>query len=389
MNHHRQRTWPIVTAAAVVLIGFGAVLVAAAQPSPDPASAPTAPGISPAAAGLVQLDPLGGDATTAPDYSLTDQHGHTITPDTFHGRSVVLTFNDDECEDLCTLLAQDVALANRDLGSNSSRIAFVSINANPYHPAPTDVASWSDTHGLGHAANWYFGTGDPATLASVARAYGVPIELDPAQQTVVHGTEIFFIDPSGIERALGQFGTDSASTAPFAHTMAQEAVDLLPTSHRSQVGGTSAKDLSPDGSGVGAKPKRFTLPSLTGSGRVGSTTTGQYTVLNFWASTCTACVGELSALNAVSTEFTGRARLIGVDVSDDTSAARAVTRQARTGYPLAVDADGAVAGEFRISGLPYTVILDPTGQVVIRHPGAFTSEQLEYVLDSLTPPAKG
>lgn len=392
MNRRAPRTWPIVAAATVIMVGFGAVLVAAAQPSsgsaPAPSSPPAAPGISPAAASLLQLDPLGNAATKAPAYALTDQRGNAIDPDTFHGRSVVLTFNDDECQDLCTLLAQDVALADHDLGSAASRIAFVSINANPYHPAVSDVASWSASHGLGGEANWYFGTAAPATLAAAAHAYGVPIQLDPADQSVVHGTEIFFIDPSGLERALGQFGTDAASTAPFAHTMAQEAVDLLPSSQRRAVGGTAAGDLSSAGTGVGAKPKPFSLPALNGSGHVGTAAaSGHYTVLNFWASTCTACVGELADLQRIATEFSDRADLIGIDVSDDTASARAVTRQAGTSYPLAVDAGGSVAGRYRISGLPYTVILDPTGRVVIRHPGAFTAEQLEYVLDSLVPPA--
>jgi len=31
------------------------------------------------------------------------------------------------------------------------------------------------------------------------------------------------------------------------------------------------------------------------------------------------------------------------------------------------------------------VILDPTGTVVIRHPGAFTAEQLDYVLNTFDP----
>ncbi len=391
MTRRPPRTWPLVIAAAVVLAAFSAVLIAAAQPSQpasNPAAPSAAPGITAAAANLLQLDPLGAQAAKAPAYRLTDQHGHTMTPGTFAGRSVVLTFNDDECQDLCTLLAQDVALANRDLGSETSRIAFVSINANPYHPAVSDVASWSDAHGLGHAADWYFGTAAPATLASVARAYGVPITLDPKDQSVVHGTEIFFIDPSGKERALGQFGTDSASTAPFAHTMAQEAVNLLPSAQQGPVSGTSAVDLQATGTGIGATVKPFTLPALDGSGRVASTAPGRFTVLNFWASTCTACVDELSALKSASDSISGSAELIGIDVSDDTTTARALTQKAKTGYPLASDANGTIAGRFRISGLPYTVILDPAGHVVVRHPGAFTAEQLDYLLQTLAPATK-
>ena len=216
----------------------------------------------------------------------------------------------------------------------------------------------------------------------------MPIQLDSADQSVVYGTEIFFIDPSGVERALGQFGTDAASTAPFAHTMAQEAVNLLPAAQRRTVAGSAAVDLSTDGTGVGAKPKPFSLPALNGSGHVETAAaSGHYTVLNFWASTCTACVGELADLQKISNEFARRADFFGIDVSDDTAAARGVTRQAGTGYSLVVDANGSVAGQYRISGLPYAVILDPTGHVAIRHPGAFTAEQLEYALDSLEPPA--
>lgn len=394
MTRRSPRTWPIIVAAIVVLAGFGVVLLAAAQPPSGgdaaPSAPPTAPGISAAASNLLQLDPLGDAASRAPGYTLTDQRGHRITPGTFRGRSVVLTFNDDECRDLCTLLAQDVVLADHDLGSDASRIAFVSINANPYHPAVADVASWSTSHGLGHAANWYFGTADPGTLAALAKAYGVPIQLDAAHQSVVHGTEIFFIDPSGTERVLGQFGTDSASTAPFAHTMAQQAVDLLPASERHTVGGTATVDLATDGTGVGAKPAGFSLPALSGSGKVGTATTaGKYTVLNFWASTCTACVGELGALEDNAAGFAGRVDFVGIDVSDDTTAARALAARTRTRYPIGIDADGRIAGRFRISGLPFTVILDPAGHVVIRHPGAFTADQLQYVLDSLVPSTKG
>lgn len=386
MTGRPTRTWPLIVGAAVVLCAFSAVLIAAALPSggPDPARAPAEPGISTAASDLLQLDPLHGSAVTAPDYTLTDQHGHRITPATFHGRSVVLTFNDDECEDLCTLLAQDVALADRDLGSESSKVAFVSVNANPYHPAVADVAAWSDAHGLGDARNWYFGTADPATLASVAKAYGVPIQLDAADRSVVHGTEIFFIDPSGHERALGQFGTDSASTAPFARTMAQEAVDLLPASQRRTVGGSAAVDLADGGTSVGGTPSPLSLPALSGGGTVSTGANGKYTVLNFWASTCTACVDELGAFQKSSAAFNGRADFVGIDVSDDPAAARALLRQTGTAYPVGADPDGRAAGRFRISGLPYTVILDPTGHVAIRHPGAFTAEQLEYVLDTLT-----
>ncbi|MEO7023042.1 MAG: SCO family protein, partial [Leifsonia sp.] len=237
-------------AGAVVAAGITVALIVV--PGAAQASHEVEPGIDQTSAILLQLDDIRSDHLTAPAYALTDQNGKPMTAAEFHGRSVVLTVNDDQCEDLCTLLAQDIATADHDLGAAAKHVAFVSINANPYYPQVSAVRAWSDQHGLGKLKNWYFGTGTSASLSAIWKSYGVPVELDPKDKTVVHGAEIFFIDPSGKEVALGQFGTESANTAPFAHTMAQMAVDALPSADRSPVGGPSLPAATTGGTQVGA-----------------------------------------------------------------------------------------------------------------------------------------
>jgi peroxiredoxin len=106
-------------------------------------------------------------------------------------------------------------------------------------------------------------------------------------------------------------------------------------------------------------------------------------VLNFWSSTCPICTTELPALQKASQSGDKRSVILGVDVSDPPSAAEAFINRAGTTYPMLADASGATAGQFRLPGLPYTVILSPTGAVVVRHPGAITTEQLEYLLQTL------
>ncbi|NEN04694.1 redoxin domain-containing protein [Diaminobutyricibacter tongyongensis] len=381
------RTWIFWLATGIgIVVTFALVVIAAtSQGASSAGAADTAAGISPGSAKLIQLDKLSGKPQRAPDFDLTDQHGNHINLASFAGRSVVLTFNDDQCQDLCTLLAQDVVTANRDLGSGAKNVAFVSINANPYYPTVSSVAAWTNQHDLGGAANWYFGTAAPSQLAAVAERYGVPIEQDAAAKSVVHGTEIFFIDPSGHESALGQFGTDSASTGAFGNALAQMAVDLLPAAQQGTVGGRAAADAPSGSAGIGSHPKSFVLPSLTGGLRFGDPAApGRYTVLNFWASSCSACATELPALQKVYTQLGDHVRFLGIDVSDKPAVGRAAVKAEHVSYPIASDANGAVAGRFQITGLPFTVILDSHGTVVIRHPGALTAEQLEYILQSLT-----
>lgn len=369
-----------------VMVVFAMIAMSMSAPSVSavPSSGTFAAGITPASSSLLELSQANGKK--APTYSLTDQRGKTITPATFLGRPVVLTFNDDKCTDLCTLLAEDVAQADQDLGSHRSDIAFVSINANPFFTAESDVASWTNEHGLGALPNWSFGTASAANLGEIAKNYGVDIQADPTTKTIVHGTRIFFIDPTGATRAVGQFGSDSANTAPFAHALAQMAVDLMPSAARPKVAGPSLALPVTGRSNVGDTPKTFSLPALAGASRVTDKPDGtRFTVLNFWSSTCTACVAEMPAIEKEFRSFGSKVSFVGVAVDSDAARSHSFAASTGASYPLAIDSQGTVSGAFGITGLPFTVILDPSGKVVIRHPGALTAEQLGYLIGDLDP----
>ena len=382
-----------VTSGGVLAVALVVVLIVSLVPGPSSPSsassstADTSAGIGRPAASLLELADLGTSHAPMPNFALTDQRGKPLSLAQFTGRTVVLSFNDDQSQDLCTLLALDVAAANRDLGPLAKHVAFVSINANPYKPTIADVKAWTDAHGLGSADNWYFGTGTPATLAAIAKKYGVPIALDPKTRTVQHGAQLFFIDPKGVQAQVGGFGTGAASTALFGHAMAQLAVSLLPANARRPIGGPAVTASVANSAQLGAIPTPAKLPALgMPTAMVGTAPTAdKYEVINFWASTCTACVQELPQLQSEFKKFGGRVQFTGVDVSDAAGSGLAFATHAGVAYPLASDENGTLAGRFRITGLPFTVILDPAGMALIRHPGAFTAQQLDYVLESFDP----
>jgi cytochrome oxidase Cu insertion factor (SCO1/SenC/PrrC family)/thiol-disulfide isomerase/thioredoxin len=373
--------WIVATGACVVV---AAVLLAAAlYGAPQPSFAA---GITPASSSLIELQQT-PKSSPAPDFSLTDQRGHRLDLDRFRGRPVVLTFNDDECTDLCTLLAQDVTAADKDLGDHASDIAFVSINANPFHTGVADVAAWTRRHGLGSAENWYYGTGTPAALSKIAKRYGCDIRADPATGDVVHCTTIYFIDPQGREQAVGSFGSDSADTAPFAHAMARMAADL--TGKHLDVAGPSLASPRDDAAEVGDTAPALDLPTASGTA---PRPDGHDRVVDFFSSTCTACRPQLAALRTEQAALGSVVDIIGVDVDEPIATAQSVARRDATTFPILDDAHGAAAGAWRVSALPTLVVLDPHGTVVIRHAGDMTTEQLDYVLrdiDPAIPPTNG
>lgn len=324
-----------------------------------------------------------GQRPLAPDFHLTDQHGEPVSMDRFRGQVVVFSANDDECTDLCTLLANDVVQADRDLGRSAKDVQWLSVNANPFYPQVSAVRSWSDQHGLGRTANWRFGTAAPKVLRSTWKKYGIEVQADAKTRTVDHSTELFFVDPSGHERAVAEFGAASADTALYAHGLAQMADDLLPPGQQTHVAGPETPAPTRGNATIGATAPDFSLPYLQGGHGTYSLRRdrGRYVVVDFWSSTCTVCRVDLPHLEA-SYRYAGkRVDFVGVDVSDPSPpAARALAHATGLTFPVVADRDGRAAGGEQITGLPFTVVIGPKGKVVIRHPGELTTEQLDYVL---------
>ncbi len=66
----------------------------------------------------------------APDFTLTDQFGHSVTLSSLRGHEVVLAFIDSRCKSLCPLTATIMYDAKVRLGASAaSRVELVAVNA--------------------------------------------------------------------------------------------------------------------------------------------------------------------------------------------------------------------------------------------------------------------
>ena len=145
--------------------------------------------------------PIGGFPMTgnlAPDFTLTDQFGHTMTLSSLRGHEVVLAFIDARCKTLCPLTAQIMYDAKAQLGSSaSSRVDLVAVNANPTATSIPEVQAWSINHGMLH--QWLFLTGTAQQLQSVYHMYNVYVQVS-SNELVEHDPILFIIDSQGHER---------------------------------------------------------------------------------------------------------------------------------------------------------------------------------------------
>src|SRR6266480_5055822 len=134
----------------------------------------------------------------APDFTLTDQFGHSVTLSSLRGHEIVLAFIDSRCKTLCPLTANIMYDAKVRLGASaSSQVALVAVNANPTATSVVAVQAWSIAHGLLH--QWLFLTGTAQQLWSVYHSYNVSVQVNSGG-LVAHDPITFIIDAQGHER---------------------------------------------------------------------------------------------------------------------------------------------------------------------------------------------
>jgi cytochrome oxidase Cu insertion factor (SCO1/SenC/PrrC family) len=140
--------------------------------------------------------PVNGDL--APDFTLVDQFGQSVTLSSLRGREVVLAFIDARCTSLCPLTAQIMYAAKARLGSSTaSKVMLVAVNANTTATSVSAVQAWSIQHGMLH--QWLFLTGTAQQLEAIYRSYKVYEQVN-ADGSVTHDPITYIIDASGHER---------------------------------------------------------------------------------------------------------------------------------------------------------------------------------------------
>jgi cytochrome c biogenesis protein CcmG/thiol:disulfide interchange protein DsbE len=127
--------------------------------------------------------------------------------------------------------------------------------------------------------------------------------------------------------------------------------------------------------GVGSMAPAFTLNRLEGPGRISlASLRGKPVVLNFWASWCEPCKGEAAVLQRDWTSYRDRGVVfLGVDYHDLASDARRFVSAHELTFPMLEDGSGKVTGDYGVSQVPETYVLNRQGRVVLHLAGPITN----------------
>jgi peroxiredoxin len=153
--------------------------------------------------------------------------------------------------------------------------------------------------------------------------------------------------------------------------------------------GTSCADSSPaqpQGVSVGNRARDFTLESLNGNKVSLSDYRGQVVLVNLWATWCPPCQDEIPDLEAVyqARQDDGLV-VLGVNVGESRQAVAPFVAELGITYPILLDTQSQLMDEYRVLGLPISILVDREGIIRERHTGGLTAEQLEGYLAEVLP----
>ena len=176
---------------AGLFLCFGAVLVVSSRMSTPVAQ---------------QIAAVGGP------FKLIDQNGKAVSDQDLKGRPFLVFFGFTHCPDVCPTTLFDVSEMLRALGPEADRTRALFITVDPERDTPAvmkDYLSSFDPH-----LSWL--TGDPAAIATVAKAFRVyykKVPLDGGEYTMDHTAIVYLMDKDG--RFVSPFslkrGTEAAA----------------------------------------------------------------------------------------------------------------------------------------------------------------------------------
>jgi cytochrome c biogenesis protein CcmG, thiol:disulfide interchange protein DsbE len=135
---------------------------------------------------------------------------------------------------------------------------------------------------------------------------------------------------------------------------------------------------------IGKPAPTFTLPRLDDAAKSvkGEDLLGKVWVLNVWASWCGPCREE----HPLWVDFARRSKvpIVGLNYKDQRSNALPWLRQLGDPYVMSLhDADGKVAIDWGVYGVPETFVIDRQGVVRFKHVGPVTAELMRQKIEPL------
>lgn len=131
---------------------------------------------------------------------------------------------------------------------------------------------------------------------------------------------------------------------------------------------------------IGHPAPGFTLADLSGKNVQLKEITSQnkVTLVNFWATWCPPCRGEIPELVKLYQKYRSqKMALLAINLQEDPGQVKVFAENKGMQFPILIDNKGQVANQYQVTGIPTTFIVDRQGRIRDFIVGGTTYEVLE------------
>jgi len=142
-----------------------------------------------------------------------------------------------------------------------------------------------------------------------------------------------------------------------------------------------------EGTQIGNTAPDFQLQSLTGQTFSLENLRGKPVLINFWATWCPPCRGEMPYIQEIYEEWSGNGLVVmAINIGESSSTAEGFMQSNGLSFTVLLDTRQNVAEMYNISGIPTTLFIDKDGIIQDKVIGAFPNKtQIENRLSKIMP----
>lgn len=126
----------------------------------------------------------------------------------------------------------------------------------------------------------------------------------------------------------------------------------------------------------GNKAPDFTATLIDGKTVKLSDLKGKPTLINFWATWCGPCVGEMSAFQRLEKDYGDKINILAVNSGEDADTVKDFIKSNNYTFPVALDENYDIATLYPTNGIPYTVVVDANGKITHVSTGALDADTM-------------
>ena len=125
----------------------------------------------------------------------------------------------------------------------------------------------------------------------------------------------------------------------------------------------------------------FSLKDLNGNNINISDYKGKKVFVNFWATWCPPCNQEIPYINQISKENQDEIKVITVNLGEEKDTVQKYIKQKGYDMTVLLDSNGDVADTYMIYSIPTSYLLDTNGNIVDKHTGTMSMEELKKFME--------